>query len=473
MNIKKIMSIMAMITMISVIFAPAAVTADAGSDGTSADMIKVGLRYGTTAEKTYDISSEKGFYIGTLTDGQFSADLPVSAYTSLTVTSEKGMTEVRSEDGNVVLTDLGNSVIMPYDHDGDGLVSEGGKKYRGGFMFTENNDGTLNLINVLSLEHYVCGVLNSEMHHMHPIEALKAQAVAARSYAKLNRDRHSAYGFDVCTGTHCQVYKGYANEYEESNRAVRETEGLCIYYGGKTVPAFYFKNSGGHTQNVEDVWGSHDGYLRGVKEIYSPEYKWTAEFTFGEREKKLRSGGHDIGSLRDVEIVSHNSAGAVDTLRFTGSKGKYEISGEKVRTFFGYGAVKSTMFSMEKVSGNGNVTPAPAADGKVYIKDAFSGRLSEMPERAAVAGASGFVSVADTDKLYMTNGHSTVKVVRGENKPAEDGDKGGNSRGSVIFRGSGYGQGIGLPQDSAIEMAKQGFTYDEILKYYYTGIEIK
>ena len=230
-----------------------------------ADSIRVGLKYGSSAAMSYTLSSDSGFYMGVYEDGQFVPTMPVAAYTNLNAVCENGSVNLFGDDGNIVQQDFERYVIAAMDFDDGGVITADGKEYRGGIMFSINSTGSINMINVLEIDEYVYGVLNAEMHHDYPEEALKAQAVAARSFAVTNLNRHSQYGFDVCATTHCQVYKGYADEYEETNAAVDDTAGLCIYSGGKVVSAYYFKNSGGYTQNINDVWGSEADYLKAVK----------------------------------------------------------------------------------------------------------------------------------------------------------------------------------------------------------------
>ncbi len=118
------------------------------------------------------------------------------------------------------------------------------------------------LVEEMPLEDYLKGVVPTEMGLQKPIEALKAQAIAARSYAISTR-RHAAQGFDVCATGHCQVYKP-RNRYAEADRAVRETAGQVITYRGRIVGAPFFGHCDGHTRNSEDVWPSAVAYLRSV-----------------------------------------------------------------------------------------------------------------------------------------------------------------------------------------------------------------
>jgi hypothetical protein len=117
-------------------------------------------------------------------------------------------------------------------------------------------------IEEMSLDEYLKGVVPAEMGLKKPIEALKAQAIASRSYAVTTR-RHARDGFDMCTTTHCQVYKPQ-KRYADSDRAVDETVGQVTTYQGRIVGTPFFAHCDGHTRDSEDVWSSEVKYLRGV-----------------------------------------------------------------------------------------------------------------------------------------------------------------------------------------------------------------
>lgn len=457
--------------------------------------VRVGLKYGSSAVSSYTFFSESGFYVADVKEGKVVENLPVSAYTSVILSSEGGAVVLKGDDGNVLLQDFGASVLLPMDYADGGIVTVNGKPYRDGMKVTKNASGTLNLINLLNTEHYVYGVLNAEMYHDNPIEALKAQAVAARSFAELNSGRHEEYGFDLCTGTHCQVYRGYSDEYEETNLAADETAGICMYYNDAPVSAYYFKNSGGYTQNIKDVWGSSLGYLKAVEDPYSPDYPWSVTYTFDEIESKLSAAGNNVGTLESIEIVSRNESGAVDTLRFTGTSGTATLTRERIRTFFGTSIIKSTMFSFEDAE-TGTVERENSSENP-----GDTGKVSRVNGSLSVLNADGTVTSLENIKLSVINWESVLSSVELDNtvisngedkveaslyfnkKSNEDTNKKDDdgiiavseyvTESPVTFIGKGYGHGIGMPQDSAIEMAKQGFAFDEILKYYYTGIELK
>lgn len=443
------------------------------------DTVRVGLRYGSSAGDSYVLSSAAGFAVGTMSSSGFEEILPISAYDEVRLTPEGGIVNLYSGDGNLLLQNFGDSVIVPLDYEEDGRIRVSDKEYRGGIAVSSNVSGTLNLINVIDLEAYVYGVLNGEMHFGNPQEALKAQAVCARSFAVTNRNRHAQYGFDVCAGTHCQVYKGYSDEHSETNQAADETAGLCLVYEGSPVSAYYFKNSGGHTQNSEDVWGGRSGYLRGVPDPYSPKYPWNASFSFDSLEKKLDAAGKSVGTLTSVEIASRNSSGGVKKVNFKGTAGTASFSGEEIRSLLGNGVIRSTMFSFSGAArGPEHNEIGNGAAGFSAIRAVGSGTSAALTEGKSVAviGSSGTIKYKEIRGLFAASA-SRITPLHGsdENTPNSAGSESAEvvTESPVVFEGNGYGHGIGMPQDSAIEMAKQGFTFREILEYYYTDIEIR
>ncbi len=147
-----------------------------------------------------------------------------------------------------------------------GLIKVNGTRYRGEIIISLYN-GKLNAINVVSVEDYLKGVVPAEMSpNLYPdIEALKAQAVAARTYVYYNLGQFKQMGFDICATQSCQVYKGYDAENDLTNQAVDETAGEIIVYNGKPVNALFTAYCGGHTENVEKVFGGAPvPYLKGV-----------------------------------------------------------------------------------------------------------------------------------------------------------------------------------------------------------------
>lgn len=434
----------------------------------SSDYIKVGLKYGSTAVSECVLESSKGFQIVNVTDDGPEDTLPLPAYTKVVATVENGAVVLRDTDGTLLVSDLGSTgAVMPMGYDdGDGIITGMGAKYRDGIMLTLNG-GRMNVINYITMDHYLYGVIHAEMSQSSPLEALKAQSVAARSFTSLNKRAHKDYGFDVCTTTHCQVYKGFSNEYPKTTQAVDETRGQMLYSDGKVVPGYYYKNSGGHTQNSEDVWSSKEPYLRGVKDEHSPDYPWTVTMTFDEIKSKMDAANYSTGTIQSVAITARNSAGAVSELTVKGDKGTVTLKKESVRTVLGATQIKSTMFDMS------NATVQSGSSGGVDEIYASNGSdLKKMDSSLYVISSEGSNKKVSKDGVTITSGSKTVSGGGGSGGTAGQSSS-VVTGGKVVFSGKGYGHGVGMPQDSAIKMAENGSTYEQILKYYYTGIEIR
>ena len=168
-----------------------------------------------------------------------------------------------------------NIVIKPAE---GGFVSAKRKWYRG-FLMIQNRNQKLTVINNVDLEDYIKGVVPSEMPSSWELEALKAQAIAARSYALANLGKRASLGFDLKDTPEDQAYGGASAETSKTNSAVLETDGLVLTYNYKVVPAYYSASAGGHTLNAKQAWGSDLPFIRAV-----PSY-----------DGNVKKNGHGIG----------------------------------------------------------------------------------------------------------------------------------------------------------------------------------
>lgn len=421
------------------------------------DFVKVGLKSGSNSVAFCTLESGAGFLLGTAAGRNFTEGMPLPAYTKMNISNENGNIVIRDENGTLLSADLGSAgCIMPADYEGEGIIYLDGVPYRDGFMFSVRSNGTMTVINYTTLEHYVYGVLNSELNHTNPKEALKAQAVAARSFGERNLGKHASDGFDFCTSTHCQMFKGYSGEYKATNEAVDETEGELLYYNGEPVAAFYFKNSGGYTQNSEDVWSDQLPYLRAVKDEYSPSYPWNTSLSFDIIRTKLEAAGFKPGTIQSFSVKGRNTSGSVSELKITGSDATVYLRKENIRSVLGTTIIKSNMFELAD-------STVSSGSGKWFISN---GNIPVEPgSKIYVINGDGLLNRLEDVNAYISNGGSAVRL--GSPIAAET-----VTGGTVNFNGFGYGHGVGMPQDSAVEMAKRGLSYDKILKYFYTGIEL-
>jgi stage II sporulation protein D len=427
--------------------------------------LRIGLAYGAGAPASCEIASANGFVLAVPESNGFREGMPLPAYAKLTVSAEGGRTTLHA-DGVLVSDDIGAlTCILPRDYASGAPIFYEGVPYRGGLSFRPNANNTFNVINLLTVEEYLYGVVNGEMGHKNPAEALKAQAVAARSYATFKRNTHADDGFDMCATAHCQVYKGYADEYAEIAAAVDATAGLMLYHGGDLISGNYFKNSGGHTQNSEDVWSGAEPYLRGVLDEYSPSYSWGWQLSFRELRALLAAAGDDPGEVVSVAVGARNADGSVRAVTVRGTQGTVTLEKNRIRSVLGASNVKSLRFAFGGA--------APALPQAPAIRILGANGAGELANGAFVrsADAIGALYPADAvirsaaERVRASESLAQAPVVRAEDAPV--------TGGSLTFMGSGYGHGVGMPQDSAIEMAKLGFDFRRILTKYFTNTEIR
>ena len=302
-------------------------------------------------------------------------------------------------------------------------VTSGGisRAYPGIIHVVVGRDGNLAVVNELDMETYLAGILPSELFPSAPLEALKAQAVAARGQvlAKMGT-RHHGDPFHLCAKVHCQVYDGLHKVYKRTTAAVLKTKGEVLFDGrGLPADTVYHSSSGGHGENNENVWGGEPKpYLRGrpdgVRWSYTDEaslsrflltpqtgafcrqgnrrFRWSIPFT-QKRMRSLLKKGHMRGTLRSLKPLRRGVSGRILELEVRTSKERRILRGElTIRRFFG--GLYSSMFLIKK-------------SGKGYT-----------------------------------------------------------------FTGGGFGHGVGMSQWGAINRAKKGQRYRQILNHYYKGTKL-
>ena len=232
---------------------------------------------------------------------------------------------------------------------GAGELALDGRRYRGALELRHKGGG-LTAVNVVPVDGYLRSVVPEEMPVDWPAEAIKAQSVAARSFALASRGRHASEGYDLCTTTHCQLYTGTTAEKSASNAAIKATRGEVLTYGGKPIEALFHTDSGGMTENSEDVWGSHVPYLRAAKDTPAKTMPWTKTVSRADLERKLAAKDHDIGKVRSIVLSplaigraakDRTASGRVKTMTVKGTKGTATLSGTTWRSLLG---LKSTLF---------------------------------------------------------------------------------------------------------------------------------
>jgi SpoIID/LytB domain protein len=293
----------------------------------------------------------------------------------------------------------------------------------------------LRLVNIVNLEDYTHGVVSSEMPIKSPLEALKSQAVMARTHAlyiKQQTRRHKKEGYDICDGDHCQVYGGVRSESERSREIVDATRGRVVTYRGRMAQVIYSSNCGGFTQSGKDVtgwgdlaywkgiddgaalgprpaspwdlrqwlWSSPSAFCKPSNDVHPSHFRWTRVVSVRDLEDKLDKKFR-IGKLNGLRILRRSSAGNVNAVLLLGSKKRLKLDSEtQIRSYLGLGSLRSTLFMFE----------------------------------------------VEYDE------HGRAKT--------------------LLFHGGGWGHGVGLCQSGAMGRAEAGQNYEEIIKAYFKGVEL-
>ncbi len=356
--------------------------------------------------------------------------------------------QVTDQSGKIIFIytpSYGDYVFQPKE---DALIAMDNKLFRGEIIFKNASNGNLTVINQLKMDEYLYGVLPKEISVTAPVEALKAQAVAARNYAVVNRNKHREEGFDLCSTTHCQSYGGFSAENQSTSQAVDETKGLILAYNGIPISTFYHMDSGGHTENSENVWGQEIGYIRGVTDDFGETYTWEQHLSKNEIVKALNLAGYSPGEIRNIYINGHSEFGSVSQLIIQGSENTVTLEKDYIRKVLGYNIIKSLKFSIMN-------------DNTVNLMGKNSDIKTELIGCFTINEENN-ISRLRNSRNYVSNGNRISLI---ERDVVSDPD-------TYVFLGTGYGHALGMSQKGAIAMARSGYTFKEILYHYYTGVEL-
>lgn len=273
-----------------------------------------------------------GPHHGSLDDGhRFSAALPLSW--------------PLAARGDTLLVDgeaVGSSITFSSTA---GLVSWSARPYRGALTFLAH-DSRLLVINQLDLEDYLRGVVPSEMQASWPAEALRAQAIAARSYVLNSLTPFADY--DICATTDCQVYRGVELEHPDSDRAIADTRGLVLTYGGAFARTYYHSDSGGVLASSSEVWGENLPYLQARSDVAadSPHRQWQQRIEPAALATGLRSLGFEVGTPQSLTVLNQTASGRVEALQVQGSGGSATVRGTAATALLRGLGLKSTRLVM-------------------------------------------------------------------------------------------------------------------------------
>ncbi len=319
------------------------------------------------------------------------------------------------------------------------LLTWNEKNYRGNFLILAR-DNRVTLINQIALEDYLRGVLPGEMPVSWHLEALKAQAIAARTYTLTNLKRHQADGFDLCATTHCQMYVGASAERASASRAVAETAGKVLTYQGRTIAAFYYSSSGGKTSTSASIWGEEIPYLQAVADWdqNSPHQQWQRQYTWEQLQGMAVRNYPQIGRLTQLLPVAYND-GKLAKIICRGDLGEITLTGEKFRFWL---SLPSSRVKVRMVYG-----PEPLITLGWSTERSYPEASMQNP-----TFPGGIEILSPPWDLFEP--YSWLR----DKEPQ-----------FLLLEGSGWGHGVGLSQWGAKEMAGFGYRAEQILEHYYPG----
>ena len=345
----------------------------------------------------------------------------------------------------------GRKVVTPDSVDGKITVysiqrAGGYPAYRGILEIEEREEGLL-LVNEVTVEEYLYAVLPSEMPSSFGAEALKAQAICARSYAytELLANRYAAYGAHVDDSTACQVYNN-TPETEEAILAVKETHGQVLFYEGEVAQCYYYSTSSGHTAAAEDVWEHAEAvpYLMAKESGYDTESPWYRWQTFLSLEA--------LSERMETTVKERYSVVPEQILTYDGTTGDYISKPIE--------AVGEIISIQVQEKGKGEIATKlllVAEKGVFLIKNEYNIRSVLAPLNTLIYRENGdnVNGAALLPSAFITLQKGTYRGTTG-----------------YLVAGGGYGHGVGMSQCGADAMARQGKTCEDIIEEYYPGTEL-
>lgn len=440
--------------------------------------IRVGLYSGTKAVSSFTVSSKSGMQIGLVNEeGEFELIEEFSEDEEILIKRGSKSNKVYVE-GIGEIGDNENFVrIIPNESNDIALLEVNDNNYRGEIEVRRFSSSDMTVINVLPMQEYLYGVVPREIGGNSPIEAVKAQAIIARTYAAKNYDKRSKWAFNVTNTVDDQAYGGYDWENPNSNNAVDETDGMVATYDGELIGGYYFSTSGGYTESSVNVWGGNVEYLEAVPDPYEPDNlaktTWTVTYTKEEIKELLAKRGIDIGEITDMVINEFSDAGRVLELEIIGTKDSYILNKSNARTYLN---LNSQWFTI-------NDDEPEIPEYTIYKEDI---EIHEEEEIEDVEEFEDEVEEEEKKEEMKPLLSKLVSFITGENVKTEENEidedtekikVNYNARKKVVdtfeIKGRGWGHSVGMSQNGAIGMAKNDFSCEEIIKWYYKGVEIE
>ncbi len=222
------------------------------------------------------------------------------------------------------------------------------RQFRGIIDILKDEEEKIFVVNHIDIEEYLYGVLYHEVSHLWPIEVLKAQAIAARTYAMYQKLVTKNKFYDLTSDVYSQMYGGRTSETRSTRKAVNLTQGLVLMYDGKVFPSYYHATCGGRTSDVTTIWNINVPALKARWCDYckmSPHYSWKKEFRFDQIKDKLKASGYDI-DIVSVKVIERDASGRALDVLLEGKDRDMQLSGNKFRLAIGPNEIKSTNFEV-------------------------------------------------------------------------------------------------------------------------------
>lgn len=358
----------------------------------------------------------------------------------------------------------------------------------------------------LDLETYTRALLAIEMGDSWPLEAMKAQAVLARTFI-VNRSGQRP-NYQVSGSAAAQISRSLAKRAPRADMAVKATEGLILRWQGQPAAVYYHSDSGGIITAAARVWGKEVPYLKAAAEPFQgggPNAVWQISMPMSQIEASLAAGGVSVGSLLSLTPLRRDESGRVLELQVSGSQGVRTIAGTKFRSLLGNDRLKSTLFefgassqyaplSVQTARPQAQKNAAPAQTKKTDISGMPKGNKNEqliwLTKHKIFTTRELMEMLSRPDKI---DGYIDKGIARAEGREPMPLDAAPQQQlpqqtaysysvpnlsmaaatgGTVVICGRGYGHGVGLSQWGSKAMADHGWDYTKILGYYFPGTTI-
>lgn len=298
----------------------------------------------------------------------------------------------------------------------------GNRQYRGN-MIIKGEGEEFTLINQVDLTPYLLSVVPSEIYASWPMESLRAQAVAARSYTLSNLGRHSSDGYDLCSSVHCAAYNGIASEHPRTTEAVLSTQGESAIFEGKIIEAVFSSNSGGFTERSDQIWSADLPYLRGSNQMKKDNYN------FPLAPIELQEW---LLSIPESYSKDYGSSNYRWQLRVPADVIEY----------------RSGLKKINKIEVN------QRAQGGTITSLTIYGELEE--KTYSVSRIRRVLGGLKSSRFYFDSHYDQDGYLK-----------------EIYVYGSGWGHNLGLDQSASAGMGADGWNYREIIKHFYPGVEIE